>query len=992
MANASCVFVSAVTSELGWARLATRDVLLRMQVEPVVQDEFPTDYRTIVELLRATLKQCDATICLLGFRFGAEPKDRPEGTPRRSYTQLEYDIALELGKPIYLLFWKGGDDRAALNGDDEQRRLQSEHRVALLASDRIWYEFASLTELRRIVSEIPFLPAIEAKQLLRILPAWAEQLVGRAEALSRLDDIWYDPGVRVLPIVGWAGVGKTSLIARWLANLQGKRWLGAERVFVWAFGGQSGEEPGSESSDQFVARALSFFGGEAASRSSTSPLARAEQLAELIAEHRSLLILDGVDSLQHPPGPLGGQLRDRPMRILLESLCTNSRGLCVVTTRESLEDLQSWRTTTAPEWLLENLDENSSVELLQRAGVSGPEEELRSASREVGCHALTLDLLGHYLVAAHHGDVRRRGLISLDTADARLSGGRVFGVMKAYEVWFGSSEGDGPRQLAVLRLIGLFDRPADEECLAALRNEPKIDGLCDALAGITSDEWSIAVSNLESVHLVRRIVEDAAPISGFDFAQAERARKEGILGAPRHSSPARTITALEAHPLVREYFANRLRSENPEAFRAGHERLYRLLAQSVPYWPEGIEGLAPLYQAVVHGCLAGLPTDACANVYRDRIQRSRYGSGYSTSILGAVASDLAVVRCFFADPWGVPQPSLPAPAQAWVLRDAAVSLEAAGRLSEALDPLRKSVRQTVAAGTSREATSRCNDLSRLELTLGQIDPAITSAREAIGLAGRVTREAVEDSARRQALFWSMVARATLGDALAQAGSVTEAQDSFREAEAIQREHDSRPALFSLQGFQYCDVLLADAERAAWQIYSAGLGGSVGAEPDASAFDVDPIVMRGDLIEDIGRRDSILLDQGLGNLVRARVILYWTLLGRRTDRPIQLQKALAGAGAATEQTRRSALGFIVPCLLCRAWIRHALGDAGMATADLDLAWTAAVRGSMELYCADIELYRARLLRDRDALERAAKRIERWQYGRRRAELNDARAFC
>jgi hypothetical protein len=48
--------------------------------------------------------------------------------------------------------------------------------------------------------------------------------------------------------------------------------------------------------------------------------------------------------------------------------------------------------------------------------------------------------------------------------------------------------------------------------------------------------------------------------------------------------------------------------------------------------------------------------------------------------------------------------------------------------------------------------------------------------------------------------------------------------------------------------------------------------------------------------------------------------------------------------------------------------------------------------MELYCADIELYRARLLRDRDTLERAAKRIERWQYGRRRAQLNDARAFC
>jgi hypothetical protein len=237
----------------------------------------------------------------------------------------------------------------------------------------------------------------------------------------------------------------------------------------------------------------------------------------------------------------------------------------------------------------------------------------------------------------------------------------------------------------------------------------------------------------------------------------------------------------------------------------------------------------------------------------------------------------------------------------------------------------------------------------------------------------------------------MVARATLGDALAQAGSVTEAHDMFREAEAIQREHDRRPALFSLQGFQYCDVLSAAAERGAWQIYSAGLGGGVEAGPDISAFDVDPIVIRGELIEDIGRRDSVLLDQGLGNLIRARAILYWALLERRTDFRVQLEKAHACANAAAEQVRRSALGFMVPCLLCRAWIRHALGDSGMATSDLDLAWTVAVRGPMELYAADVELYRARLLRDHDALERAAKRIERWQYGRRRAELVDARAF-
>lgn len=35
-------------------------------------------------------------------------------------------------------------------------------------------------------------------------------------------------------------------------------------------------------------------------------------------------------------------------------------------------------------------------------------------------------------------------------------------------------------------------------------------------------------------------------------------------------------------------------------------RLYQQLKDSVPYRPEGLTGLQPLYQAVVHGCRAGL--------------------------------------------------------------------------------------------------------------------------------------------------------------------------------------------------------------------------------------------------------------------------------------------------------------------------------------------------------------------------------------------------
>ena len=60
-------------------------------------------------------------------------------------------------------------------------------------------------------------------------------------------------------------------------------------------------------------------------------------------------------------------------------------------------------------------------------------------------------------------------------------------------------------------------------------------------------------------------------------------------------------------------------------------------------------------------------------------------------------------------------------------------------------------------------------------------------------------------------------RTTHADALHQAGRRAEAEAHFREAEALQVERQPAcPLLYSLAGFQYCDLLLEEAERAAWQ--------------------------------------------------------------------------------------------------------------------------------------------------------------------------------
>ena len=85
---------------------------------------------------------------------------------------------------------------------------------------------------------------------------------------------------------------------------------------------------------------------------------------------------------------------------------------------------------------------------------------------------------------------------------------------------------------------------------------------------------------------------------------------------------AGALISLDAHPHLRGYFAKQFCEKNPEAWRAGHKLLYEHLCTTTPDKPEAtLEDLEPLYQAVAHGCQAGLQLEACVKVYRARILR-----------------------------------------------------------------------------------------------------------------------------------------------------------------------------------------------------------------------------------------------------------------------------------------------------------------------------------------------------------------------------------
>src|SRR5438270_4423884 len=98
------VFISATSKKLGTVRELVKQALLTMGCMPIEQTNFPPDYRSVREMIEEKIAACEAVIHIVGIRYGAEPDPSalPEGAARRSYTQMEADIARKLGKKLYL--------------------------------------------------------------------------------------------------------------------------------------------------------------------------------------------------------------------------------------------------------------------------------------------------------------------------------------------------------------------------------------------------------------------------------------------------------------------------------------------------------------------------------------------------------------------------------------------------------------------------------------------------------------------------------------------------------------------------------------------------------------------------------------------------------------------------------------------------------------------------------------------------------------------------
>ncbi|MBT9311079.1 AAA family ATPase [Leptothoe kymatousa] len=724
------------------------------------------------------------------------------------------------------------------------------------------------------------------------LPSAVTHFMGRDKELAQLDQAWDDPNTPLISLVAFGGVGKSALVAAWLERLRKDKWRGAQYVLGHSFYSQGSREDAQVSAADFIDRALRFLGDPTPEAGSAWD--KGERLARLMRKTKTLLVLDGMEPMQWGADSVEvGRIKDQGLAALVRELAVdNNAGLCVITTRQAVADMP-----TAAKIDLEALSDRAGASLLRALGVNGLQPELEAASRQVQGHGLALRLLGTYLKKVCNGDVRRMGEVDLSRVDQRL-GGHAHRLVEKYERWLG----DGV-ELSILRLLGLFDRPAERDCLAAVCAAPAIPGLTDALVELTVEDCQWAVSNLID----------------YGLLSPETLADQGM--QPVAKSQFSILNCLDAHPLIREYFATQLAGQYSEATKEAHRRLYEHLKQVAPELPDTLQGMMPLYHAMGHGGKAGLWQEALDDVFYARIERQ--GGGFSRKKLGAMGTDLAALTVLFEVPFSHPNPNLTEQTQAYVLSSASFRLRALGRLAEATQPMQVGLEREVARNDWKNAAVTASNLSELYLTLGDVAAAV-----------QVGEQAVELSDRSGDSFHRMANRTTLADALHQAARLQSAHGAFREAETLQAEGQPEyPLLYSTQGFCYCDLLLERGLLEPGEAVASHRLEQPSAETGASSGEVSSWLARcGEVreraeyaLEEANDKD-FLLDAGLDNISLGRTYFLEATLRHKNpvesissdDLTILLQQATHHLNQSVSLLRQAgAQEFITRGLLARA---------------------------------------------------------------------------
>ena len=317
------------------------------------------------------------------------------------------------------------------------------------------------------------------------------------------------------------------------------------------------------------------------------------------------------------------------------------------------------------------------------------------------------------------------------------------------------------------RVLGLFDRPVDEEWIACLANPP-LSGVSNKLGA----QWL-------SPQLRNAVLSRLIDLGLISTKEVNGNRQ------------------LHCHALIQHYQGRSFQKKTPRQWKTANARLSRKFAGMVEQrQPRTVHGIERLYQAVAHGCAAGRYQESFQRVYWPRISREE--EWFATDALGLVAEDLACLAAFFERPFEkLVKPLERKEIGAHVFALVGFRLRTQGRLKLAEFAIKQASERYEKLRRWEEASDQANNIAVLHRMRGNLALAVAEGERAVKLAQ--TAKNGELVVRRMA---------ALAEFHHYSGNFGKALDMFRSAEENHaRQHPEDPFLHSTIGFRFCELLL-----------------------------------------------------------------------------------------------------------------------------------------------------------------------------------------
>jgi tetratricopeptide (TPR) repeat protein len=177
----ACIFVSAVSRELGTARaIAGHCLRVFRNVDVVFQQEFGTESGELLAMLRRRIDECDGVLQLIGDAYGAAPDHPDDAFGEVSYTQFEFLYAIARGKLTWLVRVAGNATRNILATEPVSSASFATPSNLVLDS----YE----ARLRLSPGLIPTIRAEDTPELKAVLAEHARRRALQSQYAARLKD------------------------------------------------------------------------------------------------------------------------------------------------------------------------------------------------------------------------------------------------------------------------------------------------------------------------------------------------------------------------------------------------------------------------------------------------------------------------------------------------------------------------------------------------------------------------------------------------------------------------------------------------------------------------------------------------------------------------------------------------------------------------------------------------------------------------------------